>query len=113
MDCPFCKITSGESPAQILFRDEQVTAFRDIHPISPVHFLIVPNRHIPSVNELEDSDEQLVGHMVLVAKKLAWQEGITEKGYRLILNTGPQSGQSVFHLHLHLISGRFTRFILG
>ncbi len=113
MDCPFCKIVSGESTARILFRDDQVTAFRDIHPISPIHLLIVPNRHIPSVNELEDLDEQLVGHMVLVAKKLARQEGITDKGYRLILNTGPQSGQSVFHLHLHLISGRFTRFILG
>ena len=113
MPCPFCQIVSGESPAQILYRDELVTAFRDTHPISPIHILIVSNRHIVSVNELEDVDEQLAGHIILVAKKLAQKEGIAEKGYRLLLNTGPQSGQSVFHLHLHLISGRFTRFILG
>jgi histidine triad (HIT) family protein len=90
-----------------------VTAFHDIHPLTPVHILIVPNRHVASVDELEPEDEALVGHLVLVAGALARQEGIAEKGYRLILNTGPQSGQSVFHLHLHLISGRLTRFILG
>lgn len=111
--CAFCKIVAGESPGRILYRDDLVTAFRDRHPISSIHFLIVPNRHIASVNNLDEADEQLVGHMVLVAKKLALQEGIAEKGYRLLLNTGPQSGQTVFHLHLHLISGRFTRFIIG
>ncbi len=112
-DCVFCKIVSGDSPGRILYRDDLVTAFRDIHPISQVHYLVVPNRHIASVNELEESDEQLVGHMVMVARELARQEGVSEKGYRLLLNTGPQSGQTVFHLHLHLISGRFARFFLG
>jgi histidine triad (HIT) family protein len=112
MSCIFCKIVSGEAPAQIIYRDDLVTAFRDIHPIAPIHFLVVPNRHIASVNELEAEDETLVGHMVMVAKGLALQEGIAEKGYRLILNTGPQSGQTVLHIHLHLISGKLTRFIL-
>jgi histidine triad (HIT) family protein len=112
MNCVFCDIVSGLSPAKIIHRDDLVTAFRDIHPISPIHILVVPNRHIASVNELEAGDEQLVGHMVLVAKAIAQQEGIAEKGYRLILNTGSQSGQTVYHLHLHLISGKLTRFIL-
>ena len=113
MSCIFCKIVSGESPAQILYRDDQVTAFRDIHPIASIHYLVVPNRHIASVNELEAEDDTLIGHMVMVAKTLALQEGIAEKGYRLVLNTGPQSGQTILHLHLHLISGKLTRFILG
>lgn len=111
--CIFCQIVSGEAPAEILYRDEQVTAFRDKHPISPIHILIVPNRHIDSVNELEPGDETLTGHLVLVAKELARQQGIAGKGYRLILNTGPQSGQTIYHMHLHLISGRLTRFVLG
>ncbi len=112
-DCPFCQIVSGDAPSRILYRDELVTAFHDIRPISPTHILIVPNRHIASINELEETDEALLGHMVLVAQRLARQEGVAEKGYRLLINTGPQSGQSVYHLHLHLISGRLTRFVLG
>jgi histidine triad (HIT) family protein len=111
MPCIFCKIISGESPAQILRRDDLVTAFRDIHPIASTHILIVTNRHIDSVNKLEPEDEHLVGHMVLVAKELAKQEGLAERGYRLIINTGAHAGQSVFHLHLHLIGGRLARFV--
>lgn len=103
VDCIFCKIISGESPAKILHRDDLVTAFRDIHPIASTHLLIVTNRHIDSVNELEAEDESLVGHMLLVAKQLAAQAGIAERGYRLIINTGVHGGQTVFHLHLHLI----------
>ena len=113
MSCIFCKIIAGEAPAQIIHRDDLVTAFRDIHPIASTHFLVVPNRHIVSVNELEVGDEALVGHMVMVAKRLAVQEGIAEKGYRLILNTGTHGGQTVLHLHLHLIAGKVARFILG
>jgi histidine triad (HIT) family protein len=111
MSCIFCKIISGESSAKILHRDDLVTAFRDIHPIASTHILIVTNRHIDSVNELEPEDEPLVGHMVLVAKELARQEGLAERGYRLIINTGAHAGQSVFHLHLHLIGGRLARFV--
>ncbi len=112
MSCIFCKIVSGESPAQILQRDGQVTAFRDTHPIASTHILIVTNRHIDSVNKLAAEDESLVGHMVLLAKQLAEQEGIAERGYRLIVNTGAHAGQTVFHLHLHLIGGRLARFAI-
>jgi histidine triad (HIT) family protein len=112
MTCIFCQIVSGEAPATIVHRDDLVTAFRDRHPIASTHLLIVPNRHIESVNELEEADAALVGHMVLTARELARREGMAEKGYRLILNTGRDAGQSVFHLHLHLIAGHFTRFAL-
>ena len=112
MSCIFCDIVAGKSPAQIIYRDDLVTAFRDRHPISRVHVLIIPNRHIASVNELDDGDESLIGHMVLVAKKLAAQEGVAEDGYRLILNTGQHGGQTVPHLHLHLIAGMLARFAL-
>jgi histidine triad (HIT) family protein len=110
MSCIFCDIVSGESPARIIYRDELVMAFRDIHPIASTHILIITNRHIDSANKLELQDEPLVGHMVLVATQLAEQEGIAEPGYRLIINTGAHAGQSVFHLHLHLIGGRLARF---
>ncbi|HVM71511.1 MAG TPA: histidine triad nucleotide-binding protein [Anaerolineales bacterium] len=113
MSCIFCKILSGESPANIIYRDEQVTAFRDIHPIARTHILIIPNRHIASVNELGVEDEGLVGHMLLVAKELAKQEGVAERGYRLMINTGAHGGQTVPHLHLHLIAGKLARFLLG
>ncbi len=112
MDCPFCKIVAGDSPAQILHRDHRVTAFRDTHPIATTHILIVSNRHIESVNKLDAEDDSLVGHMVMVAKDLAMQEGIAERGYRLIINTGMHAGQSVFHLHLHLIGGKLARFVV-
>jgi histidine triad (HIT) family protein len=113
MTCIFCKIVSGEAPAKTIFRDEQITAFRDIHPIASTHILVIPNRHIASVNELEAEDESLVGHMVLVAKQLAKQEGLAERGYRLIVNTGAHGGQSVFHIHVHLVGGRLARFVIG
>jgi histidine triad (HIT) family protein len=113
MSCVFCKILSGESPATIIYRDEQVTAFRDIHPIARTHILIIPNRHIDSVNELEDTDNVLVGHMVMVAKELAAREGVAGNGYRLMINTGAHGGQTVPHLHLHLIAGKMARFLVG
>ncbi len=112
MSCIFCKIISGESPAKNLYRDDLVTAFRDIHPIASTHILVVTNRHIDSVNDLEPEDEPLVGHMLIVAKGLAMQEGIAEGGYRLIVNTGAHGGQTVYHLHLHLIGGRLARFAI-
>jgi len=110
--CVFCKILSGESPAQILHHDELVTAFRDTHPIASTHILIITNRHIDSVNDLEPTDESLLGHMVMVAKQLAAHEGIAERGYRLIINTGVHAGQSIFHLHVHLIGGKLARFVV-
>jgi histidine triad (HIT) family protein len=108
-DCIFCKIVDGSGKADILHRDEQVTVFRDLHPAAPTHILIVPNRHIDSVNQLEEADASLVGHMFFIAKEIAAREGLTNDGYRLTVNTGAQGGQTVFHLHLHLIGGRQMR----
>jgi len=111
--CIFCKIVSGEGKATIVYRDEQMTAFRDRHPVAPTHILIVPNRHIESVGTLEAKDEQLMGHLFTVARKLAEEEGISEGGYRLITNTGSNGGQTVFHLHVHLIGGQRMRYPMG
>jgi histidine triad (HIT) family protein len=112
-DCIFCKIISGEIPSPNIYHDQQVTAFRDIHPVAPIHVLIVPNEHISSNNDLETSHEALVGHLFTVAAKLAEQEGIAQSGYRLIINNGPDAGQEVFHLHLHLIGGHKMRYPMG
>lgn len=111
--CIFCKIVSGDARATILYRDEQVTAFRDSHPVAPTHILIVPNRHLESVGTLETEDEQLTGHLFTVARKLAEEEGIAKGGYRLIINTGSNGGQTIFHLHLHLIGGQRMRHPMG
>lgn len=113
MDCIFCKIVAGEAPARIVHRDDLLTAFRDTRPIASTHILIVPNRHIASVNELEEADILLIGRMVLAAKQIAEQEGVAEGGYRLIVNTGADGGQTVHHLHLHLIAGKLARLHLG
>ena len=105
-DCIFCKIIQGEIPSSNVYEDETVTAFHDIHPAAPTHILIIPKKHIPSINELEEEDEKLVGHLFTVGRQLAEEAGISESGYRLIINTGPDSGQVVYHLHLHLLGGR-------
>ncbi len=110
--CIFCRIVSGQSATKVIYRDDRVTAFHDIHPLASTHVLILPNRHIDSVNDLETGDETLVGHMVMVAKQLAAHEGLSERGYRLIINTGAHGGQTVYHLHLHLIGGPLARFAL-
>ncbi|MCI0399792.1 MAG: histidine triad nucleotide-binding protein [Gammaproteobacteria bacterium] len=102
----FAKIIRGEIPSDTVYRDDRVTAFRDINPVAPVHILVVPNKVIPTVNDLTQDDEALVGHMVLVAKHLAAKEGIADDGYRLILNCNAHGGQEVFHVHVHLIGGR-------
>jgi histidine triad (HIT) family protein len=102
----FSKIIKGEVPADIVYEDDLVTAFRDINPLAPVHILIVPNREIRSVNDLTADEETLAGRMILVAAKVARQEGIDESGYRLVANCNRDGGQVVYHLHLHLIGGR-------
>jgi histidine triad (HIT) family protein len=108
--CIFCKIVAGRSAGDIVYRDSQVTAFRDIHPVTPVHILIIPNDHIPSMIDTTENDESLIGHMAVVASHLARQEGLIDRGYRLVINTGPDSGQTVFHLHMHMIGGRHMPF---
>ena len=102
----FSKIIKGEIPADIVFQDERVTAFRDIHPQAPTHILIVPNKVIPTVNDVSLEDEATLGHMFIVASKIAKQEGIAESGYRLLVNCGRDANQEVFHLHMHLFGGR-------
>ncbi len=105
-DTIFARIVRGEIPATIVYRDEQVTAFRDIAPVAPTHILIVPNRVIPTMNHLTAEDNLLLGHMLLVAQRLAKQEGIADSGYRVVINCNADGGQSVYHLHLHLLGGR-------
>ena len=111
--CIFCKIVSGEIKGEIVYSDEQVTAFRDINPVAPTHILIVPNRHIESVSALDMEDEPLIGRLFTVARQLANEEGISKGGYRLITNTGVDGGQTVLHLHLHLIGGRAMKYPMG
>lgn len=108
-DCIFCKIIKGEIPSTNVYQDEHVTAFRDINPAAPTHILIVPNKHIESVNFVIPDDEALIGKLFAVAKQLAEKEGISENGYRLVVNTGAEAGQTVFHLHMHLLGGRPMR----
>jgi len=112
-DCIFCKIIKGDIPSTTVFRDEQVTAFRDLNPAAPTHILIVPNRHIDSVNTLANDDEPLIGHLFTMAKQIASQEGIAEGGYRLIINTNAHAGQTVFHIHLHLLGGAPMKHPMG
>lgn len=105
-NCLFCKIIAGEIPSQTVYRDELVTAFRDISPIAPTHILIVPNQHILSLGEMGEEHAGLLGRVVKVAGELAASEGIAESGYRFITNVGPDAGQAVFHVHFHLVGGR-------
>lgn len=102
----FSKIIAREIPADIVYQDDRVTAFKDIHPVAPVHILIVPNHEIPTVDDVTEDDEAVLGHMFVVAKQVARDLGIAEKGYRLIVNCREHGGQEVFHLHMHLVGGR-------
>lgn len=102
----FSKIIEGEIDADIVYQDEDVTAFRDINPQAPTHILIVPNKEIPTVNDLTEDDIQVTGRMLLLASQLAKEEGIDQDGYRLLINCNEHGGQEVFHLHMHLIGGR-------
>lgn len=106
-DCLFCRIIKGEIPADIVYQDEWVLAFRDIHPIAPTHILIIPKKHIASLDDLTESPEDAIiaGRLILTAKQLATQEKIAENGYKLLLRTGKDGGQEVGHLHWHLIGG--------
>jgi histidine triad (HIT) family protein len=104
-DCLFCKIVAGTIPATLVAQDDRAVAFRDINPQAPTHILIVPRQHIPSLNELTDDNAALVGHLLVVARQLAAAEGLTA-GYRTVFNTGGHAGQTVAHIHLHLIGGR-------
>ena len=112
-DCIFCQIVAGKIPSEILYQDEQVSAFRDINPLAPTHLLIIPKRHISYLTHLTAEDLPLIAHMVGIANELAQREGIAESGYRLVINCGEQGGQLVPHLHMHLLGGRRLSDELG
>ena len=113
MDCVFCKIVAGEVPADILYQDDEVIAFRDINPVAPTHLLIIPRKHIPTLAHLPDAETPLIGHMAKIANQLAKREAIFESGYRLAISCGEQGGQVVPHLHMHLVGGRQLLATLG
>lgn len=113
MACIFCQIAAGEISADILYQDEEVIAFRDIRPVAPTHVLVIPRKHIPSLAKVSEAEASVIASMVKIAIQLAKKEGISEKGYRLVINSGRQGGQFVPHLHLHLIGGRQLSNALG
>jgi len=105
-DCLFCKMVTREIKADIVFEDNDVLAFRDINPQAPLHVLIVPKQHISTLNDLQDADDALVGKLYLAAKKIAAENGVSDEGYRTVINCNEAAGQTVFHIHLHLLGGR-------
>ena len=105
MDCLFCKIIAGKIPAEIVYRDEDVLAFKDVKPAAPVHILIIPKKHLSSVAEIGSEDTLLMGKLIAVAKKLAEDFGIAESGYKLLIRVGKGAGQEIMHIHLHLMGG--------
>lgn len=105
-NCLFCKIVAGEVPAALVHQDDRIVAFKDINPQAPLHLLIVPRKHIATLNDLSPEDEGLVGAMCRVAAALAKEHGYQERGYRTVFNTNREAGQTVFHIHLHLLAGR-------
>jgi histidine triad (HIT) family protein len=112
-DCIFCRVVAGEIPADVIYRDDRAVAFRDINPQAPVHALVIPHEHLDSLDDAAGNDERLLGHLLRVAARVANQEGLSESGYRTIINTGAGAGQSVFHLHLHVVGGRPLRWPPG
>ena len=105
-DCLFCKIIAGQIPGAIVYQDDELVAFKDIDPQAPLHVLIVPRRHIETLNDLAVEDDALVGSMVRLAARLAKDGGYTDRGYRTVFNCNREAGQTVFHIHLHLLAGR-------
>jgi histidine triad (HIT) family protein len=112
-ECIFCRIIQRETPAKVVYEDESVLAIEDIHPQAPVHLLLMPRKHIPSLSELTSDDEPVIGRLLGVAARLAREKAVEETGYRTVINNGTGAGQSVFHLHLHLLGGRAFRWPPG
>ncbi len=105
-DCIFCKIIKGEIPSEKIYEDDMLFSFKDIEPAAPVHVLIIPKKHIDSINDLTEEDSKIIAHIYLVAKQIAVKLGIDEKGYRIVTNCGEEAGQTVHHVHFHLLGGR-------
>lgn len=112
-DCLFCRIASGEQDADVVAEDDDWLAFRDINPQAPTHVLVIPKRHVGSVDELDDADRDLAGELLLAARRVAREEGVADGGYRLVSNTGRRAGQSVAHLHFHVLGGRSMKWPPG
>ena len=112
-DCLFCKIVKGEIPCTKVYEDDKVFSFKDIDPKAPVHILIVPKKHISSLNEITEEDSELIAYIFTVIKKLAKELGVAESGYRVVSNCGEDGGQSVFHIHFHLLGGRTLQWPPG
>lgn len=114
-DCIFCKIIKKEAPAEIIYEDEKVLVFKDINPQAPIHFLIIPKKHISGIQEMKEEDIEIVGYMFYIARKIAESLNLNnyDRGYRLVFNVGKFAGQSVFHLHLHFLAGRKFRWPPG
>ncbi|MEH6455414.1 MAG: histidine triad nucleotide-binding protein [Cocleimonas sp.] len=105
-DCLFCKIIAGDIPSDKVYEDEYVYAFRDINPVAPLHALIIPKKHISMINDVEDSDAETMGRLFVAARKITKELGLAEEGYRTVMNCGEAAGQTVFHVHMHLLAGR-------
>lgn len=106
MDCLFCKIVNKEIPSKIVYEDEDIMAFNDIHPLTPIHILVIPKKHIKSAIDIKEEDEKLIGKMYTVINKIAKDLGISEKGFRVVTNCGEDGGQEIKHLHFHLLAGK-------
>jgi histidine triad (HIT) family protein len=106
MNCLFCKIAQSAIPAAVVFEDDEIMAFPDLHPQAPKHLLVIPKQHISTLNDTSEEHQALLGKMILGATKIAQTEGMSESGYRLVLNVNPDGGQTVYHIHLHLLGGR-------
>lgn len=105
-DCLFCKIRDGQIPAKVVYRDEQCLAFEDINPQAPMHVLVIPLRHVPTINDISVEDREITGHLFTAAAKIARERGYADSGYRTVMNCNRNAGQTVFHLHLHVLGGR-------
>ena len=113
MDCIFCKIANGEIKTEFIYEDEKIAAFKDLEPQAPTHVLIVPKKHIESLNDLTLENQELMGHMMIKVREIAKKLGIDESGYRLVINTGKDGGQTVNHLHIHLLGNRKLNWPAG
>jgi histidine triad (HIT) family protein len=105
-DCIFCKIIDKKIPARIVYEDEHAFAFEDVNPQAPVHALVIPKKHIPTIMDITEEDSSLISHLITVAGKIAKDKGIAERGFRIVTNCNPESGQTVYHIHLHVLGGR-------
>ncbi|MEW6571795.1 MAG: histidine triad nucleotide-binding protein [Nitrospirota bacterium] len=113
MGCIFCEIIDKKRPSRIIYEDEFVVAFDDINPQAPVHVLIIPRKHMPTTLDLSGEDEIIIGYMFRIANEIAKSKGVAERGFRLVLNNNPESGQTIYHVHLHLLGGRWMRWPPG